>query len=83
MHLLDPVPERVEDKAYCLAVFKVYAISAPGKIHIIAERVGDRAGERIVGGIVDAFETDHRSHLIAFARMVENDVENHLDSRLV
>ena len=58
----------------------VERVAAAGEVHVIA-RVFRR--EAVVAGVVDAAERDRRAQLVAFGRVVVDDVENHFDARVV
>ena len=49
-------------------------------VHVVALVVGN---EPVVGGVVDAPERQRRAEVVALGRVVVDDVEDHLDARLV
>ena len=53
----------------------VQRVSGAGVIHVIAGIVRDEA---IVGAVIDAFQRECGAELIAFRRMVIDDVKNDL-----
>ncbi len=57
-----------------------HAVSGTGVVHVVTRVVLD---EPVVGGVVDAAETQHRTHVVALGRVVVHDVEDHLDAGVV
>ena len=58
----------------------VEAIAGARVIHVVAAVI---LNQPVIGGIVDAFEREHRPQVVAFGRVVVDDVENYFDAGLV
>ena len=58
----------------------VERVARPREVHVEARVVGH---EPVVARVVDALEGEHRPEVVALGRVVVDDVENHLDTRLV
>ncbi len=80
MHLGHPVAQRVHDELQDVWVTHPHAVAGAGVVHVVARVVLD---EPVVGGVVDAAETQHRAHVVALGRVVVHDVEDHLDAGVV
>ena len=80
VHLLDPVVQAVDDELLDDRVVRVDRVAAPGVVHVVLPlgRV-----DQVVGVVAEALEADRRAHVVALARVVEDDVEDHLDPGLV
>ena len=77
VHLDHPVPQAVHDQLQHLRALHVQRVPAAGEIHVVPQIVGD---EPVVRVIVDTFERQRRSEMIAFGRMVVDDVQNDFES---
>ena len=69
-----PVAETVEDQLLNDRVITVQRISAATEVIVFPVR-----GEHIVDIVVKSFETERRPHFISFGRMVEHNVQDHVD----
>ena len=76
VHLDDPIAQAVHDQLQHARMGHVERVAAAGIIHVVAPVVLDQT---IIGSIVDAAEAKCRAQLVAFAGMVVDDVEDHLD----
>ena len=77
VHLLHPVPQAVHDQLQHLRMAHVERIAGARVVHVVARIVGDQA---VVGGVVDAAETERRAELIALGGVVVDHVEDHFDA---
>ena len=75
MHLLDPVPEAIEDHPANDRMIRVERISRPAVIGI-PRRI---PVENIIRAVIEAAETQRWPAMVAFGGMVEDHVENDLD----
>ncbi len=78
MHFLDPVLEAINDERSHARVLAIDRVAAAAEIFVQAQV---RRHQPVVHGIVDAAQGQQRSALVAFGRMIEDHVEDHLDSR--
>ena len=76
MHLDDPEPQTVHDQIADHRMVAVHGVAAAGVVAIGA-RVAVR---HVVGGVVDAPERRRRSDHLAFAGVIEDDIEDDFDS---
>ena len=79
MHFLHPVAQRIKDEAQRLLLDHVHRVAAAGVVHI----PGAVFLEAVVDGVVDAAKTQRGAPLVALGRVVEDDVEDHLEARAV
>ena len=79
VHLHDPVDETVDDKLAHHGVVAVDRVAA-ARIVLVGAPV---LFEHVVDRVVEAPERYGRSELVALGRVVEDDVEDDLDARLV
>jgi hypothetical protein len=80
VHLKDPVAEAVHDELQRPRMGHVQGIAGAGVVHVVPTIAGHQA---VVAGIVDASEGEGRPELVAFAGVVVDHVEDHLDAGLV
>ena len=80
VHLEHPVTQAVHDELERARVGHVERIAAAGVVHVVARALRHEA---VVGGVVDAAETERRPQVIALRRVVVDHVEDHLDAGLV
>ena len=80
MHLLDPVVQAVEDELLDDRVVRVDRVAAAGVVHVVLPL---RRMQQVVGVVLEALEADRRPEMVALTGVVEDDVEDHLDPRLV
>jgi len=79
MHFLDPVAETIDDKASYDGVIRVERVATAGVVG-----VARAAGlEDVVGRVVDAAKAEGRPGVIAFRRVVEDDVKNDFNTGTV
>ncbi|MBG9885181.1 hypothetical protein ABE10_00980, partial [Bacillus toyonensis] len=78
LHLLSPVAQRVEDQASCRVDGGVEGVAAAGRVD-----VGAVGLLPVVAGVVDPAQACPRAVGPALGRVVEDDVEDDLDPRLV
>ena len=83
VHDLGPVAQRVHDQPDDGGAVEVEAVAAARVVHVVALRRVGRPGQTVVGQVVQALEAQARPHLVPFARVVVDDIEDHLDARLV
>ena len=80
VHLGDPVPQRVHDQLKGVRVAHVQRVAGARVVHVVPLVVFDEA---VVGGVVDAAHRQRGAHVVALGRVVVDDVEDHLDARVV
>ena len=80
VHFGHPVSEGVHDQLQRVRVTDVEAVARPGVVHVVPLVVVDQA---VVGGVVDTAEPKRGPHVVALGGVVVDDVEDHLDTRLV
>ena len=80
MHFQHPVPQRVHDQLQRVRVPRVETVAGAGEVLVDPQVAVLQA---VVGGVVDAAEVDRRTEVVAFGRVVVDDVENDLDPGLV
>ena len=74
-----PVPQAKEDQ---LADDRVVAVHRVAATRVVAIRAA-AVFEHVIDAVLQALEAERRAVLVAFGRVVEHDVENHLDAGLV
>ncbi len=77
MHHFDPVAQRVDDHLQDARMRYAQRIAATGEIHRVAAAF---RAQPVIGRVVDAAKAQRRAHLVAFRRVVVDDVEYHLDA---
>ena len=80
VHLRHPVAQRVHDQLQDMGAAHQRGVAGPGRV--VVERLV-LVGEPVVRGVVDPAERQGRSEVVAFGRVVVDDVEDHLDARTV
>ena len=70
----------IHDELENVGMTHVQAVSRPGVIHVVT---GDCPDEAVIGGVVDAFETEHGPQMVSLGRVVVDHVQDDLDARLV
>ncbi len=80
MHLGDPVPQRIHDQLKCPGIPDIERVAAAGGVDVAA---GGAGFQPVVCGIVQAAEAERGTHLAGLGRVVEDDVEQHLEARRV
>jgi hypothetical protein len=80
VHLQHPVAQAVHDELERPGMGHVERVPAAGVVHAVAPVVGD---EPVVGRVVDPPETERGTQMAAFAGVVVDHVQDHLDTRLV
>ena len=76
VHLHHPVAQRVEDEVAHHRMRRIDRLSRAGEVAVEALVVV----QPVVDRVVDPAKADRRPQLVAFDRVVENDVEDHLDA---
>ena len=76
VHLADPVPQRVQDQAQRGRVADVEAVAGAGGVEVVGPVLLDEA---VVGRVVDALHRQRRPEVVAFGRVVVDDVEDDLE----
>jgi hypothetical protein len=79
MHLVHPVPQAVENERSNETVVRPDDVAGPGIIAVEATI----PFEQVVGGVVDAALRVGRSVVISLSGVVEDDVEDHFDTRFM
>ena len=79
-HLARPEVQAVEDHLPDVPVVGVERVAAAREVHVGPLRL---TRQHVVGAVVDSLEPVDRSSLVAFARVIEHDVEDHFDVRFV
>ena len=80
VHLEHPVAQAVHDELDGARVEHVQAVAAAGEVDVAAPVVGV---EPVVRRVVDAAQRERRTALVAFAGVVVDHVEDHLDAGAV
>ena len=80
MHFGDPVPQRIHQQLQHAGMLHVQRVAGTGVVHVEARLI---RLQPIVGRVVHAPEAQRRPELVAFGRMVVDDVEDHFDARRV
>ena len=76
MHLGNPVPQRIHNQLQRVRMPNIQAISRTRVVHIVLTVIIDQA---IISRVVDTPEAQRRPHMVAFSRVVIDDVENDFD----
>jgi len=76
VHFGDPIAQRIHEQLEHAGVLHVQRVSRARVIRVEAVIV---LHEPVVGGVVDPAEAERRAHVVAFARMIVDDVEDDLD----
>ncbi len=76
VHLLHPVAQRVHHQLQRVRMPHVQAVAGAGVVHVVAGVALDRP---VVGAVVDPLEAQHRPEVVAFAGVVVDHVEDHLE----
>ena len=79
VHLQNPVPQGIHDELQHVGVAHIQTVAGAGVIHVIALIFG----KAVIIGIIDSLETEHRTEMVAFCRMVVDDIQNNFDVGLV
>ena len=80
VHLAHPVAQRIHDQLQHVRVAHVQRV-ARARVVGVAARI--LFGRPVVRLVVESLEREHRSEVIAFARVVVDDVEDHFEVRRV
>ena len=80
VHFGRPIAERIHHHLERTRMAHVQRVAATGDVNVITWVI---LLEPVVSGVVDAAEGQHRAVLVAFRRVVVDDVEDHLEARLV
>ena len=80
MHVGDPVPQAVGHHLNHARMTDVQRIARARVVDVVARLIGHQS---VIRGVVDALERQRRSALVPFGRVVVDDVENHLEARVV
>ena len=80
VHLEHPVAEAVHEQLQHVRVPHVQRVAGTRVVDVEALVL---FREPVVRGVVDALEREHRAEVVAFGRVVVDDVEDHLDARVV
>ena len=75
VHLGHPVPQRVHDQLQGDRVADVEGVAAAGRVDVTARVAGVQP---VVGGVVQAAETQRRAELVGLGGVVEHHVDQHL-----
>ena len=76
----DEVPQRVHDQPQHRRMHRVERVPRAGEVHVVPRVVRHQP---VVALVVDALEREHRPEVVALGGVVVDDVEDHLDARLV
>ena len=76
--VVHPVPQAMEDHLADDRVIAVDRVAAAGVVLVVAAAVA----QHVVDAVLQPLEAERRAELVAFAGVVEDDVENHFDARL-
>src|SRR5438094_556292 len=80
VHVGDPVPQAVGHHLNHARMTDVQRIAGARVVDVVARLIGHQS---VIRGVVDALERQRRSALVPFGRVVVDDVENHLEARVV
>jgi hypothetical protein len=80
MHLADPVAQGVHHELQRVRMPQVHAVAGAGVVHVVPGFVGD---EMIVRRVVEAFERERWPEMVAFRRVVVDDVEIDMEAGAV
>src|SRR5690606_8507912 len=80
MHLPDPVPQAVHDKLNGPRMLHVQGIAATCKVPVVAKVFGNQS---VIGGVVDAPETEGGPQMVTLGGVVVHHVEDHLQTGTV
>ena len=72
-----PVAQTFDDELLGDGVVAVEGIAAAGEVHVILQVPGN---QEVVSAVIDAFEREGWSQLIAFIGVIEDDIQNHFDA---
>ena len=77
VHLQHPVAQAVHDELQGARMRHVQGVAAAREVHVVTLVVGHEA---IVSRVINAAKAERRPQVIAFARVVVDDIENHFDA---
>ncbi len=80
VHLGHPVPQRVHDQLQRVRVADVQRVPGARVVHVVLRVV---VHQPVVRAVVDPAEAQRRTEMVALRRVVVDDVEDDLDTRLV
>ena len=80
VHLQHPVAQRVHDQLQGVRMPRVETVTGSGEILVEPQIAVEQT---VVGGVVDTTEVDRRPEMVALGGVVVDDVENHLDARIM
>ena len=80
MHVRDPVPQRIHDELQGVGGAHVERVARSGGVEVVLLGVFD---EPVVGGVVEAAESQSGAHVVALGRVVVDDVHDDFDVRLM
>ena len=76
VHLGDPVAKRIHHQAQADGAVGVQGVAGTGRVEVVARVVGDQA---VVPRVVETPEGERWAEMTALGRVVEDDVEDHLE----
>ena len=76
----DPQPQRIHHHLQHARMRELQRIAGAGEILVVARLVGQQP---VIGGIVDAPVTQRGAHMVALARVVVDNIQDHLDARIM
>jgi len=79
VHLLDPVAKTVHDHSANDGMISIQRISCTAVVSVARAVLF----ENVIGAVIDSPEANGWTIVVAFGRVIEDDVENDLDSRAV
>ena len=80
VHLENPVTQTIHDQLQNPRMLHVQRVSGARIVHVVARIVRHKA---VVGAVVDALERERWAKMIAFRRVVVDNIQNHFESRRV
>ena len=80
VHVRDPVPQRIHDELQGVGGAHVERVARSGGVEVVLRGVLD---EPVVGGIVEAAESQGGPHVVALGRVIVDDVHDDFDVRLM
>ena len=80
VHVDDPIPQAVHDELQHVGVPRVETVARARVVDVATEIFGI---EPVVRGVVDALQRQHRPEVVTLGGVVVDDVEDHLEPRVV
>src|SRR5690606_11956380 len=80
MHLQHPIPQRIHHQTQYSRIADVDGITAAGVVDVVTRVL---ALQTVVAEVIDAFERQRWPETSTFSRVIERNIQNHFDARVM